>query len=64
MESFGGISMCMGHGSHTAGNTYGGGHEENTLETLRKRFARGELTKEQYEEMRSLLSADENAGHH
>jgi putative membrane protein len=36
----------------------GGGrfHEESALDILQKRYARGEITKEQYEEMKRNLS--------
>ena len=33
-----------------------GHHEESALDILQKRYARGEITKEQYEEMRRNLS--------
>jgi uncharacterized membrane protein len=31
-------------------------HEEEALETLRKRYARGEITREEYREMRQDLA--------
>ncbi len=56
------MCMCMGmmhemnHESHES-------HDETPLEILRKRFALGEITKEQYEEMRKVL-LDEGLSHH
>src|SRR5580704_7088137 len=37
------------------GGWYQGGYTDPALETLRERFARGEITKEQYEQMRRDL---------
>lgn len=53
--------MCMGmhHMHEMADNS----HNETPLEILKRRFALGEITKEQYEEMRKVL-LDEGLSHH
>ena len=42
------------HFARTGG--LGSRHEESALDILQKRYARGEITKEQYEEMKQNLS--------
>ncbi len=51
--------MGMGHGmgQHGGGHT-GEEHADPALETLRQRFASGELTQQDYEEQRNLLVRD------
>ncbi len=53
------MCMSMGHG--------GAEHTETPLEILRKRLARGEITLEQYKEMKAILdeeiATDAHQGH-
>lgn len=44
-----------GWGYGWGGGWYAGGHDDSAIATLRERFARGEITKEQYEQMRRDL---------
>jgi len=39
-------------------------HDETPLEILKRRFALGEITKDQYEEMRRILLEEHEASHH
>ncbi len=51
--------MCMGsHGSH--GSHSGDG--ESALDILKRRFAAGEITREQYEEMKRVILPDRDVG--
>ena len=52
--------MCMGgHGSH--GSHAGNG--ESAIGILKRRFAAGEITREEYEEMKRVIRAGEGEGH-
>jgi uncharacterized membrane protein len=42
----------------------GNSHNETPLEILKRRFALGEITKEQYEEMRKVLLGEGLSQHH
>ncbi len=59
------MMMLMGRGRMGRGSMgwCGGGHDSESssaapLETLRQRFANGELTQQEYEEQRNLLLRD------
>lgn len=39
-------------------------HSETPLEILKRRFALGEITKDQYEEMRGILLDEGGGSHH
>jgi uncharacterized membrane protein len=51
--------MCMRMMRHMNSET----HSETPLQILKRRFAPGEITKDQYEEMRNVL-LDEREGSH
>jgi putative membrane protein len=55
-RSFGRGGGCGGHTGHY------GAYDENAIEILQRRYARGEISKDQYEQMRktSLVGKDEN----
>lgn len=53
------MCMCMGMTHEMSHESHG----ETPLEILKKRFALGEITKDQYEEMRRIL-VDEGGGSH
>ncbi len=50
--------MCMG--MHHMHRTTDDSHNETPLEVLKRRFALGEITREQYEEMRRVLLDEEH----
>jgi len=54
--------MCMGmnHAHQMTDNS----HEETPMEIVKRRFALGEITREQYEEMRRVLLNDGPSHHH
>ena len=53
------MHVCMGmdHDGH-------GSRSESPLEILKRRFASGEITKEQFEDMRRILGEPSPAAHH
>ena len=54
--------MCMGmHDMHQGMDS---SHNETPLEILKRRFALGEITREQYDEMRRVLLNDGPSHHH
>jgi putative membrane protein len=53
--------MQLGSGRHAAGGA--GVHEQSAEESLRQRFARGEIDGEDYEERRRILMGESPAAH-
>jgi putative membrane protein len=52
-----GIRMMSHGGNHGGGSCCGGGNKENTAQkVLRERYAKGEITKEQFDQMKKDLS--------
>jgi uncharacterized membrane protein len=50
--------MCMMHDmEHDS-------HSEAAIEILNRRFAAGEITKDQYEDMRRILAEEPEGSHH
>ena len=49
------MSHQMDHGSETMASTGGGAQSESLLEVLRRRYALGEITQAQLEEMKVVL---------
>lgn len=54
------MCMMMNHGF---GHESPGGHQESPLDILKRRFAAGEITRDEYEEMKRVLLEDDGPQH-
>ena len=54
------MCMCMGMMHETEHDS----HNETSMEILKRRFALGEITKDQYEDMRKTLAEEHEGSHH
>lgn len=61
--------MCLfmhdtGHGEHDQQSAQvGRAQNESLLDILKRRYAQGEITREQFEEMKRVLSLSDTSGH-
>ena len=53
------MSHGMDHGGETKGSAVGGGQHESLADVLRRRYALGEITQVQLEEMMAVLGLSE-----